>query len=187
MKTNIIIDSTMTSAQALKQNPENNCPQEIMDELAVLNVEYISFDDQFHRGQIVVHRKLKSDITGAFRLLREERFPLQTVIPISDDRYLWDDTPSTQKNNTSAFNYRFERNTNIVSNHAYGRAIDINPKLNPYFHKNAVFPEGSSYNPNIPGTIREDSILVKYFKDLGWDWGGDWDGNKDYQHFEKLI
>jgi hypothetical protein len=24
------------------------------------------------------------------------------------------------------------------------------------------------------------------FKELGWDWGGDWTSLKDYQHFEKL-
>ena len=72
-----------------------------------------------------------------------------------------------------------------MSNHAFGIAIDINPLLNPYVKKNSVEPEGASYNPELSGTITEDSDVVKIFKSYGWNWGGDWTRGKDYQHFEK--
>jgi hypothetical protein len=68
-----------------------------------------------------------------------------------------------------------------------GRAIDINPKLNPYFPGDKVFPPHATYNPAIPGTILAENRLVKYFEDLGWRWGGNWDEDLDYQHFEKPI
>ena len=28
-----------------------------------------------------------------------------------------------------------------------------------------------------------DSVVVKAFRDVGWEWGGDWSSPKDYQHF----
>ena len=157
------------------------------DDLTVIEVEYLSFDGKVHKGQLAVHRELAEDIRGVFKLLITEKFPVQSVIPISDERYLWDDTLSTNQNNTSAFNYRFVRNTSNMSNHSDGRAIDINPRLNPYIVDGRAFPAHSSYNPNIPGTILSVSKLVGYFKKLGWQWGGDWETNPDYQHFEKLA
>jgi hypothetical protein len=78
------------------------------------------------------------------------------------------------------------RGTRVLSNHSKGKAIDINPKLNPYFPGKKVFPEHASYDPKVAGTILANSKLVEYFKDLGWKWGGDWDEDLDYQHFEKL-
>jgi len=186
LKNSIVIDSSLSLSEILRQNPGNICPQEVLDGLVVLEVEYVSFDGKIHTGQIAIHRDLVDDIAGAFNLLAEEKFPIQSVIPISDERFLWDDTISTTVNNTSAFNYRFVRNTSELSNHSFGRAIDINPKLNPYFPGNLVFPVDSSYDPKVTGTILKDSNLVRYFKDLGWVWGGDWVEDPDYQHFEKL-
>ncbi len=38
--------------------------------------------------------------------------------------------------NTSAYNYRPLTGELKLFPHAYGRAVDINPKYNPYFEKN---------------------------------------------------
>ena len=36
-----------------------------------------------------------------------------------------------------------------------------------------------------PGSILENSEIVKEFESRGWTWGGRWSDRKDYQHFEK--
>jgi hypothetical protein len=89
-------------------------------------------------------------------------------------------------NNTSAFNYRNVANTNRLSNHSYGRAIDFNPFTNPAVYSDGkISPQGAKYNKNKPGTLTQESELVKFFKSKGWQWGGDWNSLKDYQHFDK--
>ena len=90
-------------------------------------------------------------------------------------------------NNTSAFNYRFISGTRVISKHASGLAIDINPLLNPYVKNGINTPEGSTYDTTKAGTLTVNSPLVKEFKKKGWKWGGDWKNLKDYQHFEKNL
>ena len=48
-----------------------------------------------------------------------------------------------EANNTSAFNYREITGGGRLSNHAYGRAIDINILLNPYIRNGIVLPHGA--------------------------------------------
>lgn len=184
--TKIIIDSALSNEEILRQNPRHPCPGEVLKELVVINVEYFSFDGHIHSGQIAIHQDLAEDVKGAFKLLLQDYFPLESVVPISDIKYRWDDGVSTAANNSSAFNYRYVRNTTELSNHSTGRAIDINPRLNPYFLGNEVFPPHTTYDPAIPGTILAKSRLVTYFESLGWRWGGNWDEDLDFHHFEKL-
>ena len=101
-------------------------------------------------------------------------------------KYDWSDYESMNADNSSAFNYRFVANTTRLSNHATGRAIDINPWQNPQIIKGVASPEGATYNPTAKGTLTENSVVVKLFKEKGWEWGGDWKTRTDYQHFEKL-
>ena len=88
-------------------------------------------------------------------------------------------------NNSSAFNYRLIRDTNKLSNHAFGRAIDINPAINPLIQGDKIRPEGANYDSKVPGTIIGNEEFVIYLKEKGWEWGGDWTDLKDYMHFEK--
>jgi hypothetical protein len=90
-------------------------------------------------------------------------------------------------NNTSGFNYRFISGSKILSKHASGLAIDINPKQNPYIKNGTTTPDGSIYEIDSIGTLTEDSRIVKEFKKRGWTWGGDWKSLKDYQHFQKIL
>ena len=100
-----------------------------------------------------------------------------------------DDDLSMADNNTSAFNFRPITGGGGWSNHAYGLAIDINPKYNPYVSKNAVYPVNAvSYvnrDEDVEGMIKEGDALFNAFISRGWTWGGDWNSLKDYQHFEK--
>ena len=180
-KQQIISDCSYNLEEALSGR---DIPADIKSELVLVNVEYYSFDGKIHRGQLVINKALKKDIIFIFKELKKIKFPIAKVIPVA--AYKWSDSASMKDNNTSAFNYRFIKGTKKLSNHALGRAVDINPLFNPQIKKNEVLPPEGSYNPRRPGTITKNSEVVKFFKEKGWTWGGNWKNSKDYQHFEKL-
>lgn len=175
-----IIDSKMTFEEAVSGI---EIPKDARSSLALINVEYISFDDKLHSGQVLINKKHSKDITAIFKELKELRVPVKSVIPIT--RFGWDDEHSMESNNTSAFNYRFVEGTGRLSAHALGNAIDFNPLQNPMVKRGKSYPQGAEYNPEVKGTLTGRSFLVKAFKKRGWLWGGDWNSSKDYQHFEK--
>ena len=183
-----IIDSRMTSKEAF-DGLDAKCPAEIRKRQRLITVKYYSMDKQIHQGQLVIDAELVSDIRQVFALALKERFPIYSVIPISDPRFRkenhWDDELSMEANNTSAFNYREITGGGRLSNHAYGRAIDINTLLNPYIKGNLILPHGATYDPQVAGTFTAGSPMVREFERLGWTWGGTWKSPTDYQHFEK--
>ena len=71
--------------------------------------------------------------------------------------------------------------------HAYGAAIDINPVENPYVWSGGVSPPaGASYldrSNHRRGMIHRRDRVWWAFRAVGWEWGGDWRGEVDYQHF----
>lgn len=84
------------------------------------------------------------------------------------------------------------------SNHAYGKAIDINPIENPYISKKGHISHkaSSKYRKRVHKASRglsDKAMLLKkdkatkIFEKYGWKWGGDWRYIKDYQHFEYLT
>jgi len=176
----VIVDSDYNLEDALQGI---NIPAEIKKDLVLVEVQYYSNDGKLHQGQLVISKELRSDVAKIFEIIKKEKFPVAKVIPIV--RYDWDDEKSMEDNNSSGFNYRFVAKTKKLSNHSFGKAIDINPLLNPYIRKDLHQPEGSVYDPSRPGTITKNSFLVNEFNKLGWEWGGDWSKSKDYQHFEK--
>lgn len=175
-----IIDCNYTLSEALAGI---RIPAWIRKNLRLVNVYYYSFDGKLHEGQLVINKFLVKDIKAIFREIKNRKFPIQRVIPIV--RYGWSDDSSMKDDNTSAFNYRVVKGTHILSEHAYGRAIDINPWLNPQIKRGKIISDGAHYNPNKPGTITKNSFIVKAFLRRGWIWGGNWRSTKDYQHFEK--
>jgi hypothetical protein len=181
----IIIDSNFTLAEVLKEKQEFPAPQEVLRRQRILEVIYYSFDGKLHKGQVVVDVDLVADVKGAFDLIRKTKFPVKSVIPFVDRRFMSEDERVASLNNSSGFNYRTIAKTNKLSNHALGRAIDINPALNPFIEGEHRLPEGAEYDAKVPGTIVADGKLVAYFKARGWVWGGDWAEIKDYMHFEK--
>lgn len=157
-------------------------PNDIRNTLALIDVPFFSFDTEVREGHAVVHAEIADEVRDVFEVLLKMKFPIARIIPVN--AYDWDDNASMAANNTSAFNYRLIFGTNRLSNHSYGRAIDINPIQNPYTQRDgAVVPPGALYDTNQPGTITADIALL--FKSRGWQWGGDWQERKDWQHFEK--
>ena len=164
-KEQIIIDSHMKLEEAFmgKEIPNPNTKN-----LRIIDVEYYSFDNRLHRGQVVIHKDLAEDIKEIFTLIKEKKIPIKKVVPIN--KYNWSDEASMKDNNTSAFNYRVISGTRTFSTHAQGRAIDINPFLNPQIKKGKTFPEGAVYNKYARGTITAHSWLTHEFYKRGWRW-----------------
>ena len=177
---NVIIDSNVSLGEALSGI---DIPPRVKNLLTIVNVYYYSFDGRLHRGQIVINKYLAKDIMEIFNLIKERKFPIKKVVPVF--RYNRNDIASMEDDNTSAFNYRIVKGTKKLSEHAMGRAIDINPVQNPQIKNGVITPKGSLYKFNLPGTISDTSFIVKFFLEKGWDWGGNWKHFKDYQHFEK--
>jgi peptidoglycan LD-endopeptidase CwlK len=181
-ETGYVVDSEIDFDTAVSGK---NIPQSVIKNLRIVDVYYYGFDNKLHKGQLIVHKEVVLDIIEIFEFIRESQFPVKKVVPISN--YGWSDEKSTMDNNTSAFNYRFISGTRVISKHAYGLAIDINPLLNPYIKNGTSLPANCVYDTTKAGTLSVDSQLVTEFKLKGWQWGGEWKSLKDYQHFEKKL
>jgi poly-gamma-glutamate synthesis protein (capsule biosynthesis protein) len=120
-----------------------------------------------------------------FGRLYARRFPIRRIRLV--DRYGADDRESMRHDNTSAFNCRYVAGTTTWSQHAYGRAIDVNPVENPYVSGSHVSPRrGRRYLDRTdvrPGMIVEGDLVWRAFHRIAWEWGGAWATAKDYQHF----
>jgi hypothetical protein len=159
------------------------CPVGLSD-LRLVRLTHWGFDGQARPGELVVHRQQADRILGVFAALFEARFPMEQVRLI--DEFGGDDDRSMSANNTSGFNCRYVAGTRRWSQHAFGRAIDVNPVQNPYVTGREVRPpEGAPYvrrDPAVPGLITAGSPAVAAFARAGWPWGGRW-RSPDYQHF----
>jgi hypothetical protein len=105
------------------------------------------------------------------------------------DAYGADDHRSMAADNTSAFNCRFiNGQPGVWSQHAYGKAIDINPVENPYVTGSGFVspPAAGPYadrSRHAAGMVHGGDATVRAFTAVGWGWGGRWDWPKDFQHF----
>lgn len=181
MDTTLIIDSDMAFEDAIAGT---DAPREIIASLSLANVRYWAFDGKLHKGQLIIHRGIVKDVVEIFDFIEKTKFPVARVIPIV--KYKWSDDMSMADNNTSAFNYRVVMGTERLSHHAHGRAVDINPCLNPVIYDNGrIDPAGAAYNPEKPGTLYASHALVKEFIARGWRWGGNFRSSVDYHHFDK--
>lgn len=184
---NPIIDSKLTIEEALRPNPNFFLAHEVFERQIVLEMMYISFDNKYHQGQIVVDKDLENDVRDFFNFLLKQNFPLNKAVPVADKRFNFDDALSMVANNSSGFNPRAIAGTDRPSNHALGRAIDINPLQNPYIRNGVTEPMGAIYDKEKHGTLTDESPVVKFLKARGWNWGGDYHDLKDFHHFEKPL
>lgn len=159
-------------------------PEEIRSTLSLISVQHLSFDGSVRCGQLIVHCDLATEVVEIFRELLSLRFPIEKIVPMPT--YNWDDNASMEDNNSSAFNYRLIDGTDRLSNHSFGRSVDINPKQNPYVKGSVILPKTGVYDPSKPGTFVTGSEAVKAFTSRGFEWGGNWVSLKDRHHFEKI-
>lgn len=158
-----------------------------LDELAYLQMLYVDFEGKTQTGEMIVHYSLAREVLEIFSELYDSGYQIEKMRLVDD--YDADDERSMADNNSSAFNYRVVADTDMISMHGYGRAIDINPLINPYIVGDKVMPaNGEKYadrSKKFPHKIDKDDLCYKIFKSRGWTWGGDWKTQKDYQHFYK--
>ena len=146
-------------------------------------------DRPMRRGDLIVHEDLTAEVIAIFDQLLQLRYPIEKIRTV--DNYPGaDDELSMEDNNTSAFNCREIPGTGSWSQHALGRAIDLNPLLNPEIDRSgAIQPKTASpYRDRRradPGILHAGDVFVRVFTDRGWRWGGDWRIPVDYQHFER--
>lgn len=140
---------------------KDNCtvPRE---DLRYLKALHVGFDGKTHTGELVVSRLIA------------------------------DDEKSMSDNNSSAFNFRYISYSTKLSKHALGLAVDINTLYNPYVknvdgRRNVEPANAEKYTDRsieFPHKIDHDDLCYKVFAEHGFEWGGDWEHAKDYQHFE---
>ncbi|MCR5293938.1 MAG: DUF1294 domain-containing protein [Lachnospiraceae bacterium] len=170
-----------------------------LSDLLYLKMLHYNFDAEIQMGEMIVNRAIAEDVIAIFYELFQKRYQICSMYLI-DNYWTGDgvesDEASIEEDNTSCFNYRRATNAENLSNHAFGRAIDINPRENPfiliredgsyeYYHENAApyITDRTAYTPHV---ITQADLAYKVFTKYGFSWGGEWSNPLDYQHFEKL-
>lgn len=166
------------------------CPVSL-HELSYLHVAHFDFEGNIVSGELIVNSSIADTVLDVFKELFAIKYPIEKIVLI--DEYDADDELSMEDNNSSAFNYRFIAESTVLSNHALGYAIDINPLYNPYVY---VRSDGTEFlqptnagdyvdrTTGNPYYILKDDACYNIFISHGFSWGGDWTTKKDYQHFE---
>jgi hypothetical protein len=173
-----------TRAEMTGVSWHRGCPVPLR-ELRVIHMTFWGFDREAHTGELVVHRRWADGLVHAFRRIYRARFPIRRMRAI--ERYDGDDHRSMRADNTSAFNCRYVAGTTRWSQHAYGRAIDLNPVENPYVAGDHVSPHAgrrfADRSLHRRGMVHRGDVVWRAFHRLGWGWGGSWSGAQDFQHF----
>jgi len=167
-----------------------------LEDLRYFKVLHYNFDHEIQVGELIANAALEQDYLEIFRELFENEYEINSMYLI-DNYWTGDgdssDTASIEVNNTSAFCYRTVTGGSNLSNHAYGRAIDINPQQNPYVSYTSGYAKWSHSNADdyidrttgYAHVITHEDLCYQIFTEHGFTWGGDWTNPKDYQHFEK--
>lgn len=156
------------------------------DELRYVRLTFRGFDGYRHTGELLVNASVADDLVSVFKALFQARYPIEEMRITRLDEL--DAPPTGDGNNTGAFACRATVGQTTFSQHAYGLAIDVNPFQNPYEKGDLVLPElASSYldRDDREGVLHDGDAVVDAFASIGWEWGGDWQSLKDYQHFSQ--
>lgn len=163
------------------------CPVGLSD-LRVITVTHWGFDGRTHTGQLVVNRSAAVPLIGVFRRLYGLRFPIRTMTladSYGSGRHPADATSSFECRDAVPSPCTGGTSTGHWSEHAYGLAVDLNPIENPYVGCGRTRERASRPYLNRsrlrPGMVTP--AVVQAFRSIGWGWGGDWTGTKDYMHF----
>jgi hypothetical protein len=159
-------------------------------QLRVLSFQYYGFDRGTHVGQIVVNARVAQPLATVFAKLYGMRFPIRdaafasTYGPHPDQS--GDVTASFECRNAAASPCSKSSTTHHWSMHAFGEAVDLDPRENPYVgcgmtrDKTALSYMKRSWHR--PGMVTP--AVRAAFASIGWGWGGAWFGStKDYMHF----
>lgn len=162
-------------------DPAKKCPVRPVD-LRKVWVTYIDFYGVSHQGSIVVHRTIATRTQRAFRALYRMRFRIQGMSPMTVNAPYLTDMGTV----TAGYSCRAVNGSKTWSQHAYGKAIDVNPVQNPMVRDTYVDPAGGA------SFLRRDVYrrgmmhaagAVRAFTANGFHWGGRWRTLRDDMHF----
>lgn len=164
----------------------DGCPVTQRSQLRRVDVDHVNFEGELRRGHLVVNADTAETTVRIFTRLYDEGFPIQRMQGV--ENYDGDTLKSLQANNTSAYNCRRPDQINapvLESPHANGRAIDINPRQNPWMDLRcdcwSPGPANAQRTPG-PGKILRGGLVWQTFIDEGWIWQNI--DVADYMHFD---
>jgi D-alanyl-D-alanine carboxypeptidase len=161
-----------------------------LSQLRVLSYRYYGFDRSTHIGQIVVNKDVAQPLARVFGKLYRLRFPIRDgAFSSVYGPHAWksgDVTASFECRDAAPSPCSSGTSTHHWSMHAYGEAVDLDPRENPYVgcgmtrDKTARSYRKRSWHR--PGMVTP--AVRRAFASIGWGWGGSWIGStKDYMHF----
>ena len=165
------------------------CPVSL-SQLRLLSVSAVGFGGRTYVGQLVVNADVARPLVSVFRRLYALRFPIRHM----SFAQVYGNARPKDNDVSGSFECRDAvpspctggKSTGHWSNHAYGHAIDLNPRENPYVGC------GMSRDPTARSYLDRSRVrrgmatpgVVGAFASIGWGWGGSWTGDtKDYMHF----
>lgn len=160
------------------------------EDLRYLHLLHKNLAGETLEGEMVVNAYIAEDVLEIFKELYKAGYPIERVQLVDD--YDASDEMSMRANNSSSFNFRFISYTTKVSKHGLGLAVDINTLYNPYVKQvnGSLSIEPATAEPythreeDFPYKIIKGDLCYELFTAHGFEWGGEWNSAKDYQHFE---
>jgi hypothetical protein len=170
---------------------QQGCPVPLSG-LRLLTVQVWGFDGRAHRGQLIVNKALAPKLATVFRRLYALRFAIRDMTLAGN--YSSTSVRARHRDASGSFECRQAvpspctggKGTGTWSMHAYGEAVDLNPRENPYVGCGMSRDKAAlSYMDR--SRLRRGMVtpaVVEAFASIGWGWGGSWSGStKDYMHF----
>jgi len=172
---------------------QQRCPVSLTD-LRVLTIVHWGFDNRVHTGQLIVNKDAAAPLARVFHRLYDLRFPIRHLRLA--DAYGPARSRPADNDISGSFDCReaiaspcsskVRKGNGTWSEHAYGRAVDLNPVENPYV--GCGMSRDPSSKPYLDRSrVRRGMVtpaVVAAFRSIGWGWGGSWSGStKDYMHF----
>jgi D-alanyl-D-alanine carboxypeptidase len=160
--------------------------------LRVLTVAHWGFDGRRHTGRLVVNASAVGPLARVFRKLYALHFPIRHLRLVDMYGPVRDRPPDNDASGSFSCRQAVPSpctggtGTGSWSMHAYGLAVDLNPRENPYVGC------GQSRDPATRPYFDRSrhrrgmvtARVVQAFGSVGWGWGGAWAGDtQDYMHF----
>jgi hypothetical protein len=162
------------------------CPVTRRTQLRRVDLDYRGFDGGLRRGHLIVRADVAESVVRIFTKLFEANFPIRRMVGV--EVYGGDVKASLRTDNTSAYNCRRPDQINaptMRSPHANGRAIDINPRENPWMDLRCdCWVPGPRFAKRTdgPGKIVRGGVVWQAFIAEGWIWQNI--KVPDYMHFD---
>lgn len=179
-----------------------------LSDLTYIKLLHYNYNNEIVVGELIINKVILDEVKKVFETLFNNKYQIYSM-KLIDDFFIKDDPIMTDRNNvlhnnTYSFYYRKISNKDVLSNHALGIAIDINPFENPYTPRNK---DGSFDDSLLTEKEKEllinreekaktnrhiitlNDIICNTFSKEGFECGGIWPIQSDlwscdWQHFE---